>query len=106
MLAHAISSTKPTAPRSATSAGRTCSTTSLCMPATTIWRSWVLWNCGLPQARRQAVHLFLALLESHTLLDPGHHSEPGGLPLEVTDIARQDAPGVDIRRHAGVRSSR
>ena len=44
MLAHAISSTKPTAPRSATSAGRTCSTTSLCMPATTIWRSWVLWN--------------------------------------------------------------
>ncbi len=51
MLAQAISSTKPTAPRRASRAGRACSTTSRCMPATTIWRSLVLWNWWVSRSR-------------------------------------------------------
>jgi hypothetical protein len=44
-----------------------------------------------------------ACARSDAILEPGHYREPRGFPLEVADIARQDPPGVNVRRHGGVR---
>ena len=57
---------------------------------------------GLAQARGQAVHVGLGLGKGDALLEPGHDGEPGRFPLEVADVARQHAPGVDVGRHGGV----
>ncbi len=51
MLAHAISSTNPTAPRRASRAGRAWLTTSRCIPFTLICRFWVLWNWWTSRSR-------------------------------------------------------
>ena len=55
------------------------------------------------QPRGHRVHLLLPLLEGDAVAETRHDGEPGRIPREVADVARQDAPRVDVRRHRRVR---
>ncbi len=58
----------------------------------------------LSQPQRQRVHLLLYPLRCDTRLQAGHYREPPRVTGKVRcQIARDDAPCVDIRGHAGIR---
>ena len=57
----------------------------------------------LAEPRGNRVHLLLRLFQRDAVTQPRDHRQPGRVPREVGDVARQHAPGIDVGRHRRVR---